>query len=355
MSVTGWIAAGDAGTLASSQLAGRLRALRRSHWPDRLVRQIELATAFDVSPSSISSWEKTDAPTLPPEPRLDMYARFFASRRSVATTARLLNDDELTDDESTLRTALYSELYALHETATSGAEEQESLAGDFWTFPDGGPIRVICGVLEPERRSPSADVASADYVELGATADLDSLFELFGHLRMRNPSSDVRFVRADQYDAEDLQAHVILLGNTTKTGGPGLVADQDSIPVRQLSLGGPDGEVFELLDGSGTQLRPRFTEERLVEDVGLFARTSNPYFSTRTLTVCGGAYTRGVYGAVRCLTDGGLGDENAAYLRRRAAGAETFGVVMRVRTADHIVPTPDLRDPRNRLFEFPAP
>lgn len=353
MSVTGWASTRDTGALASAQLAARLRALRRAHWPDRPVRQVELASAFDVSPSSISSWEKTDAPTLPPEHRLDMYARFFATRRSVAAPpSRLLPDVDLTDDESTLRDALYRELLAQHGLA-AGMDAQPDDPDDFWTFPDGGPVRVVCGVLDPTERGPSADAASPHYVELAAYADLDALFELSGHLRMRNPSSDVRVVRADRYDAEDLQAHVVLLGNPARHGGgPGLVVEE-SIPVRRRTVGEADGDVFEPVHSGADTLRPRFSDGRLVEDVGMFARTRNPWYSTRTLTVCGGLYTRGVYGAVRCLTDGGLGEENAAYLHGLAARADTFGVVMRVRTADHIVPTPDLRDARNRLFAFP--
>jgi transcriptional regulator with XRE-family HTH domain len=355
MSVTGWATTRDTGALASAQLAARLRALRRSHWPDRPVRQAELATAFDVSPSSISSWEKTDAPTLPPEHRLDMYARFFATRRSVAgATSQLLADVELTDDESTLRDALYRELLAQHGLA-AGMDAQADDIDDFWTFSDGGPIRVVCGVLDESERGPSADAASPHYVELAANADLDALFELSGHLRMRNPSSDVRVVRADRYDAEDLQAHVVLLGNPARRGGGAGLVVEESIPVRRRTVDDAVGDVFEPVHGGPDgQLRPRFSDGRLVEDVGMFARTRNPWYSTRTLTVCSGLYTRGVYAAVRCLTDGGLGEENAAYLRGLAARADTFGVVMRVRTADHIVPTPDLRDPRNRLFEFPA-
>ena len=355
MSVTGWATTMDAGALASAQLAARLRALRRTHWPDRPVRQSELASAFDVSPSSISSWEKTDAPTLPPEHRLDMYARFFATRRSVGGPAPLLLPDvDLTADESTLRDALYRELLAQHYLAT-GLEAQPHDIEDFWTFPDGGPVRVVCGVLDASERGPSANAESPDYVELGAYADLDALFELSGHLRMRNPSSDVRVVRADRYDAEDLQAHVVLLGDPgRKGGGDGLVVE-DSIPVRRRAVDDGIGDVFEPADGGAdARLRPRFSDGRLVEDVGMFARTRNPWYSTRTLTVCSGLYTRGVYAAVRCLTDGGLGEENTTYLRGLAARADTFGVVMRVRTAAHIVPTPDLRDQRNRLFEFPA-
>jgi hypothetical protein len=172
---------------------------------------------------------------------------------------------------------------------------------------------------------------------------------------MRNPSSDVRVVRADRYDAEDLQAHVVLLGNPARRGGGAGLVVEESIPVRRRTVDDAVGDVFEPVhSGPDGQLRPRFSDGRLVEDVGMFARTRNPWYSTRTLTVCSGLYTRGVYAAVRCLTDGGLGEENAAYLRGLAARADTFGVVMRVRTADHLVPTPDLRDPRNRLFEFPA-
>ncbi|MFP5022301.1 helix-turn-helix domain-containing protein [Pseudonocardia phyllosphaerae] len=341
------------GPPAAERLAFRLRQLRKTHWPDRSVTQEELGRACGVSTSSISSWEKVEQPTLPPETRLDAYARFFATRRSVAgPRPRLFDAGALDAEETATREAIYRELLGLHEMVTGAQlivpEPPGDVDDDVWTFPDGAPIRIICGVLPAARRSPTASTDDPDYVELAATADLDALFELHGHLRMRNPSSDVRAIRSDVADAGDMQSHVVLLGDAAAALDWAWI---EALPVRRVDPGEGRGPAFTA-DGVPEPLHGRHENGRIREDVGLFARTRNPFHVTRTLTVCAGLHTRGVYAAVRILTDGGLAEANAGYLRDRAAGAETFGVVMRVLTMEHTVPTPDLRNPANRLFEF---
>ena len=48
---------------------------------------------------------------------------------------------------------------------------------------------------------------------LASYADLDSLVELFGHLRATNPQADVRFARPDLLRDDDMQNHLVVLGN----------------------------------------------------------------------------------------------------------------------------------------------
>ena len=57
----------------------------------------------------------------------------------------------------------------------------------------------------------------------------------------------------------------------------------------------------------------------LAEDVGLLARVPNPLNSSRTLTICNGVHSRGVYGAVRSLTDTHLRDANERYILPRTS------------------------------------
>ena len=65
----------------------------------------------------------------------------------------------------------------------------------------------------------------------------------------------------------------------------------------------------------------------LAEDVGLLARVPNPLNSSRTLTICNGIHSRGVYGAVRSLTDAQLRDANERYI------AANFGSIRFLRHA----------------------
>ena len=79
----------------------------------------------------------------------------------------------------------------------------------------------------------------------------------------------------------------------------------------------------------------------------------SPTDPDRTLTICSGVFTRGVYGAVRCLTDQRVARFNDAYLRVPLCGADTYGVLMRVLVVQRLISTPRLDDRRARLFEFP--
>src|SRR5579863_1878422 len=75
---------------ALQQLARRLRDLLEHQWPERLTQAV-LADAFgDVAAATVSSWENTVAPKLPPAERLKAYARFFATHRSIEGDAPVL-------------------------------------------------------------------------------------------------------------------------------------------------------------------------------------------------------------------------------------------------------------------------
>jgi transcriptional regulator with XRE-family HTH domain len=64
-------------------LARRLRELREASWPDMKVTQPQLARAMggdrSLSVALISSWESRTNPKIPPIPRLEAYATFFAT------------------------------------------------------------------------------------------------------------------------------------------------------------------------------------------------------------------------------------------------------------------------------------
>ena len=99
-----------------------------------------------------------------------------------------------------------------------------------------------------------------------------------------------------------------------------------NLPVRQVENEKIlSGEVFEIVSGpnQGEQFLPRWREDdpgtaetpgMLLEDVGMLARLPNPYNELRTLTYCNGIHSRGVLGAVRCLTDPAVRDDNERYL-----------------------------------------
>lgn len=347
-------------------LARSLRDLRVRHWPGQTVPQRTLAEAFGrekpLSLSLISSWENEKNPTVPPAARLHDYATFFSTERSVGgDRARLLSDDELDASEKAARDELYERLLALRAGATDIpiAAAAGSLRFN-WRYPRGSVIRIVCGKLDlgadDEFGHPYMRPDHINYTDLLTFADVGALVELFGHLRKVNPDSDVRFVRADRLrEADELASHLILLGGIGLNTVAGALANKTGTPIRQRTH--PDfqdrGEIFEVgVGGDTTQYLPEVAGDSLIEDVGLLARTPNPNNSATTLTVCNGVFARGVYGAVRVLTDDTLRQQNEAYLAARFAGADRFAVLMRVPVLFGTALTPDLQETKMRLYEW---
>lgn len=338
---------------ASRALAAGLRRLREE-WG---LTQLQLASALGVGPGSVSMGENEAAPRIPPLGRLEGYAAIFCTKRSLSGKPfQILPEDQLTEDEQLSRSVLAKELSDLHTAAVQVGEPAapSSACGRFWRFADGAPVRIICGKLPTERRPEYARGSHPNYIQLAAYADVDALIELFGHIRAANAESDVRFELASRIESDDLPAHLVLLGGQAYDQISIGLRSQIDLPIRRLSVDEiVNGEILEV---DNNRYYPEFDEDgKLVtQDVGLLARTPNPFDRTRTLTICGGVFTRGVYGAVRCMTDDDFRAQNEDYLAGRFGDAKRFAIVMRVPVIDHATATPDLGGIGNRLYEFPA-
>lgn len=338
--------------MAEQSLGTRLRELRLTEWPDQRLNQDRVAAAIGVSSPSISSYEKDQA--VPPPERLRRYAILFASRRWIDPGAPpRLTLDFLDPDEKRRFDVLDAELRRLRDTAQQPSPTPSAAPVPFWRFPDGAPVRIFCGRLDTEDAGRYSTPDDPNYMFLRNAADVDSLVELWGHVRRLNPESDVRFVLGNDYRGDDLATHLVVLGNIARTQGAGKLIPDGTLPVRQVDSEHLDGEVFEIdrPEGGVEKFEPVIEHDRVVEDVSLVARVPNPHHRTRTLTVCSGVFTRGVYGAVRSLTSQNMRDGNAESLRERHGDLATFAVLFRTRVAEDAVVTPDLSDKRNRLWE----
>lgn len=339
---------------APMALGVRLRELREQ-WPGGRITQGMVARALGGSTPLVSGWESVTNPATPPDARLAQYATLFATSRALRDgQLRLLAEEELTDDERATRDRLHRELLALR--AEDAAVRQVEQPHSTWTFADGGPIRLVCGRLPERHRGDYASPDSYNYTELHGYADVDALVELFGHVRMLNPASDVRFMLADTMRSDDLSSHVVLIGGLQWNRAARFYAHTSGLPVRQVEDDGvEDGEVFEIdRDGRRRRFLPTFLESDpslgLIEDVALFARMPNPSYPQRTLTICNGTYSRGVYGAVRTLTDARVREANESYLAQRFAGTSEYGLLLRVPVLGGATSTPDLTSDYHRLF-----
>ena len=373
-------------------LGSRLRALRTG-WEGVKVTQRHVAQALDASGALVSAWENGKA--VPPPDRLQAYARFFATPRSLAKgTGRLLPN--LSADEEQARVALLDELTALAADPVAdppaGPVGVPSLDGSFWHLPDQ-QITILCtgftprqlglvdGKLPPEPQwwqQYAVNEYHPNAVQQLRNADIDSLLELVGHLRAVNPLAEVRWMLtgslqdADpQFISDQLSGHLVVLGGGDQRSDeptPGhVLADlfvRWQLPVR-LGWDDFDEEYGGFFRHGGKEYRPQFWvpdqsdpasprmridgAPHLVHDVALLARAANPYHSAGTVTVCTGIFSRGTYGAVRAFTDAQKRVENEQHLAAQVDPAD-FWLVTRVPVAGRGTVTPTLApDPGDLL------
>lgn len=345
------------------QLARRLRELREQRWPDLRLTQAALARALGqdepLAPATVSTWESQVAPKLPPPERLRAYARFFATRRSVQQGVPcLVPAESLSDEEMAAGKVLEEELLALREKAAKPAFRAEARVRRSWHFSDAGPVTIVCAQLPAGRAGALADPALPDFTELQSFADLDSLVELYGHLRAENPATDVFFKASTKVAPDDLSGHVVLLGRIAWNEITEILSEMTMMPIRQVSEPALDpGEIFIVnIEGEECSFLPKWRDSGhacLKEDVGLLARAPNPLNSNRTLTICNGVHSRGVLGAARSLTDARLRNSNENYLAEHIKDPSEFAILMRVPVIEGKAMTPDFNSPGCVLYCWP--
>lgn len=353
-------------------LAERLRELRTGHWPGLKVRQAQLASALGVSVPTVSSWESLTNPVLPPLQHLKSIARFYSSRRSMTEgVPHVPPEADLTSVERQDLEVLWDELRAMRSTAQRTAPSRRAagagpLESDLWHFPDGMPIYIVCAEL-PEKMLKEvkyADPGNPDFIRMYRLADLDSLFELHGHLRAVNPHSQVEWRMATNLSPDDITSHLVILGGVDWNMLARSVLSRLSLPVKQVTQWNSDElPYFEVMEDRVArrfspilehEAEPGSAEGRdvLHEDVALFVRAANPENRATTVTICNGMYGNGTYGAVRALTDARFRDKNTAYIRDRFRAKAEFCIVTRVTIMENLGLTPDWTVSENRLFEW---
>ena len=355
-------------------LARRLRALREESWPGRKITQPQLARALGgVSVPLISSYESQTKPRIPPLSRLNHYAALFATTRSFDDDpGHLVSPQDMSDEELQAMNELKRELTglrngALRASATASEldtahEISESLSSGPWRFGDGKDITIVCAQRPPEmlENIPYAKIDDPDYIGLLSLSELDSLFELHGHLRAANPTTQVNLRAANTLTPDDYTSHLVTLGGIDWNTATSSALESLELPVRQVADWDAEGGQYFEVEESGAKARHRPVLEEsggqtvLREDVALFARAVNPFNQERTITICNGMYGRGTFGAVRALTDARFRDRNAEYVRERFGNRDSYCILTRVPIVNRATLTPDWTIDYYKLFEWPG-
>ncbi|HST82318.1 MAG TPA: helix-turn-helix transcriptional regulator [Kineosporiaceae bacterium] len=386
------------------RLGERLRALR-VNWN---VTQRQLSDALGLSAGLVSSWENGTA--VPPEERLNGYARFFASRRSTQQRPpALVPSEDLTAEEERVRGELIDELVRLREEALDGSaprtRETGALGGRFWYFSDGQPITILCTPLsqaqlgyssaagEQGNLPPAVQYATnpshPNAVQNLGNGDIDALLELVGHIRAENPTADVRWLTYDRIaSADQLTGHLVVLGNGDAERSPLPQGDTMTVSALQKQLNSPisarwppggddefDGEFCVSIDSAGAPTgdpekaeeievyKPRFLRDETLDDrprlyargapqlsadVAFIIRSRSPLNPDAKLTMLCGMFSRGTYGAVRAFTDATFRTRNEQWLTK-AVDPEDFWILFQVAVIADKTISPDLSRAASRL------
>jgi hypothetical protein len=350
--------------------------MRESTWPGVELTQAQLAAGLStekpVGPATISTWESATSPKTPNTQRLRGYARFFSTRRSIDGDPRLIPEDELTEPEHEEYLRREAELLALAGGDPACAETDAvppdpvpttpgtaGLRPGSLTFSEG-PVTIICPKAPSAYQGTMANVKDPNFTKLLQYADQDALIELHGHVRAANPTLDVYHLLATEAKSDDISTHVIALGGIAwNEVARQFQEDIEQVPISQVETPGLTRDPFSVeLNGATEVFDCRWEGEDnvrvLSEDVAFLARLPNPYNVNRTLTICNGIHSRGVFGAVRCLTDARVRNANEDYLATRFPSGR-FALLLRVHIfkSTNETMSPDLQNPRTRLFEWP--
>jgi hypothetical protein len=338
----------------AARLARALRDLRESTWRDQELTQAQIASALSsegrVAAATLSSWESLTNPKTPPVARVSAYARFFCTPRSLEGEPHLIPEDELTAPELERFRELESGLLQLLHPGNHKVPR---------TFKfDDGPVVVICPTAPEELQGPLAAEQDLNFTKMRQYGDLDALVELYGHLRAENPTLGVFHRLTRDVVSDDFSSHVVLLGGigwNKITMRFQLATSQ--VPITQMAV--PDlkaGDIFRVETPDGAKsFYPEYEDlgdgKEIVADVAYIARLRNPFKVNRTLTICNGIHSRGVFGAVRCLTDARVREENEKYLADRFPDGE-FAMLLRIPVVTNEALSPDLQNPDSRLYEW---
>jgi hypothetical protein len=200
-----------------------------------------------------------------------------------------------------------------------------------------------------------AEERHANFTRMYRYADLDSLIELWGHIRASNPDLKVNHRLPSEVVADDLSGHVVVLGGIAwNQVAKWMLKTLSDLPVSQVKVDDlNEGEIFRAGGPGGTEFRPVWEDngKELAEDVALLARVRNPFNHSRTVTICNGIYSRGVLGAVRVLSDVAVRERNEAFLSREFPDG-IFALLLRVPVMNGEAISPDLEIPDNRLYQW---
>jgi transcriptional regulator with XRE-family HTH domain len=351
------VAENDQPSIPARRLAERLRDLREGE----NLTQKQLANVLGgpdpLSIASVSLWEKAGSDRLPPPPRLAAYARLFCTGRSFASDPpRLLDSDDLTEQERERETELYEELIILRERAqsTNVPVEAKETRSALWHFSDSIAVSIVCS--DAKESPPYSQPSHLNYSRYARYADLDALLEVFGRVKADNPARMIRILPTERLAQDFALNHLIIIGGAASDAAS-LFAQEIPLPAAEIIPGtDPATHLFRCSVGEQTRefTSSRDDEGNLVQDVGLIARGPHPIIPGGTVTLLSGITSRGVHGAALCFIDSHVRDTNERYLENAFGNVDSFCILMNIPVHRNIALPPNLWRENTCLYEWSA-
>jgi transcriptional regulator with XRE-family HTH domain len=351
------VAENDQPSIPARRLAERLRALR----DQKRLTQKQLAKVLggseSISIATVSLWENPSSDRLPPVQRLEAYARLFCTSRSFdGGRPRLLESDELTEQERDRERELYDELVSLRERAqsTSTLATAKGARSALWHFEDPIAVSIVCSdaVDPPLYAKPS----HLNYSAYARYADLDSLIAVYGQVKADNPARMVRILPTERLVRDFALNHLIYIGGAASDAAS-LFAQDIPLPTAE-EIPGTDPVTYLLRCSVGEEtheFRSVWDDEgNLVQDVGLIARVPHSIIPGGTVTLLSGITSRGVHGAALSFVDLHVRETNERYLETAFGNAESFCILMNIPVQNDIALPPNLWRENTRLYEWSA-
>jgi hypothetical protein len=349
------------GSVAVPSLALRLRELRddevRRLTDDRMaLTQGDLARVLGgpepLSGATVSAWENSSR--IPPEQRLAAYARLFCTHRSFTDQSpRLLDVNDLTDEEIARMQTLNDELQALRKQARRANGGSASTAEDrnsIWAFPKGEAVNIVCSEAHQDVRPPYAHPSHLNYSHYARYADLDTLIDVHGQVMRDNPESLVQILPPDPFEGQETLQHLVIIGGDAVIKATRWFIDRINMPaVRQV------GEKYIFTfeqDGETKEFKSSYEDGIMTQDVGLFARCRHPSSPGRVVTLLSGITSRGVHGAALCFTNPIMKHTNEQYIVDHFGTASAYCLLFHVNVRNSKAQAPNLTADGVLLYDW---
>jgi len=305
-----------------------------------------------LSGATVSAWENSSR--IPPESRLAAYARLFCTHRSFTQKGlRLLNVNELTDEETARMQKLNDELQALRKQArrangsgTTAAKGRNSI----WAFPPGEAVNIVCSDAHEEDRPAYAHQSHLNYSHYARHTDLDALIEVYAQVREDNPRSVIQILSPDSLEGEEALKHLVIVGGGAVIRATQWFIDRIDMPAVAQVEG---THIFTCeKDGESAELKSSYEDGIMTQDVGLFARCPHPSSPGRVVTLLSGITSRGVHGAALCFTNRIMKDVNEQYIVDHFDHASAYCLLLRVDVRRNRAQAPNLSGDGVLLYDW---